>query len=157
MTKSFIIAIVTLVVFSGLQAQDSSFAQYLGKYRFPDGSVVPEVEVAMENGNLMMNSVSGSSSLQLIKGDSFAIPTFNGSATFKRNEKQKVNGVHIEAMGYILDGTKDSVANAWVITWKVKDRASGSMALVSAGRNSHSLRQYESLNFPGRKETPLKL
>jgi hypothetical protein len=44
--------------------------------------------------------------------DSFSIVEFSGTAVFKRNETTKVNAVHIEAGGYILDGTKEE-ENKW--------------------------------------------
>ena len=91
-------------------AQDSIQVQLLGKYKFPDGSVVAEVVVTFENGGLTMTSSAGVSALELLKGDSFNIVSFNGTAVFKRNETKKVTGVHIEASGYVLDGVKDGTA-----------------------------------------------
>ena len=90
-------------------AQDSTLKKELvGKYKFPDGSVVAEVEVVLENGVLMMNSSAGTSNLDWIKADSFSIAAFNGTAGFRRNDAKKIVGVHIEAGGYVLDGVKDS-------------------------------------------------
>jgi hypothetical protein len=92
-------------------AQDSTTRKELiGRYKFPAGSVVEEVVVMQDNGILMMNSTAGTSSLELVKGDTFNIVNFNGIAVFKRNETKKVIGVHIDASGYVLDGVKDSVA-----------------------------------------------
>ncbi len=91
-------------------AQDSAQSQLLGKYKFPDGSVVTEVVVGFENGGLTMNSSAGTSVLELIKGDSFNIVSFNGTAVFKRNDAKKVIGVHVDASGYVLDGVKDGAA-----------------------------------------------
>jgi len=107
-------SIFTLVsLFTGMLviAQDSTARKELiGRYKFPAGSVVEEVIVMQDNGILMMNSTAGTSSLELIKGDSFTIVNFSGIAVFKRNEVKKVTGVHIDASGYVLDGVKDSVA-----------------------------------------------
>ncbi|GAC1450743.1 MAG: hypothetical protein NVSMB7_13150 [Chitinophagaceae bacterium] len=88
-------------------AQDSTQAQLLGRYKFPDGSVVTEVAVTFENGALTMSSSAGVSALEPLKGDSFNIVSFNGTAVFKRNDAKKITGVHIEASGYVLDGVKD--------------------------------------------------
>jgi len=102
-----------MLLFTGMLvvAQDSTVRKELiGRYKFPAGSVVEEVVVMQENGILMMNSTAGTSSLELIKGDSFTIVNFSGIAVFKRNEVKKVTGVHIDASGYVLDGVKDSVA-----------------------------------------------
>ncbi|ULQ58363.1 hypothetical protein KJS94_09160 [Flavihumibacter rivuli] len=93
---------------------DTAYGDYLGKYKFPDGSVVPEVEVLLETGTLMMNSPAGNSQLTRESGDRFTIVNFNGTADFKRSDStKKVFAVHIEAMGYILDGTKDTSTNTW--------------------------------------------
>ena len=101
------------LLFTGISviAQDSTTRKELiGRYKFPAGSVVEEVIVMQDNGILMMNSTAGTSSLELIKGDSFTIVNFSGIAVFKRNEVKKVTGVHIDASGYVLDGVKDSIA-----------------------------------------------
>jgi hypothetical protein len=112
MKRTLIIPVIFFLAITTAMAQDSSSAAapFLGKYKFPPGSVVPEVEVVVENGLLMMNSAEGNSSLELLKPDTFSIISFNGTAIFKRNEKNLVTGVHIEAMGYVLDGVRDSTA-----------------------------------------------
>ena len=111
MKRSFLLLSAMLLIVIAANAQDSTQRKdYLGKYKFPEGSVVPEVEVLIENGMLMMNSSAGTSSLELIKGDTFTIVAFNGTAAFKRNDAKKVIGVHIDAGGYILDGVKDSTS-----------------------------------------------
>ena len=88
-----------------ISAQDT-LQQYTGKYIFPDGSVVPEVDVTLTEEALYMSSVAGTSSLVQLGIDSFAITEFNGIALFKRNEDKKVNAVYIDAMGYVLEGKK---------------------------------------------------
>ena len=102
---------MTAMASAGLRAQDTS-AQYLGKYKFPDGSVVADVEVTIDNGKLIMSSSAGTSNLDVLGKDSFNIVTFNGYAVFRRNETKRIVAVHIEASGYVLDGVKDSVAAA---------------------------------------------
>lgn len=94
-----------IIITATINAQDT-LQQYTGKYIFPDGSVVPEVDVAITDGALYMSSVAGTSSLVQIGIDSFSVTEFTGIAVFKRGDDNKVNGVHIEAMGYILDGKK---------------------------------------------------
>jgi len=91
-----------------VDAQDSSALQFVGKYKFPEGSVVAGVEVTINNGTLVMSSSAGVSDLALLGADSFNIIHFKGYAVFKRNETKKVVGVHIEASGYVLDGPKES-------------------------------------------------
>jgi len=99
---------MTIMVCAGLRAQDTSDYPYLGKYKFPEGSVVPGVEVTMGNGALTMNSTAGVSKLDALGKDSFNIVSFNGFAVFRRNETKKVVAVHIEANGHVLDGVRDS-------------------------------------------------
>ena len=95
-----------------MNAQDTTLREFTGKYVFPDGSVVPDVDVILESSGLTMTSSAGSSSLVKLGVDSFQIVEFSGTAVFKRGEDKKVNGVHIDAMGYILDGNK--VPEGWV-------------------------------------------
>jgi len=108
--KYLLIFILTAIASTTLQAQDTSSYQYLGKYKFPEGSVVTGVEVNIDNGLLVMSSTAGVSNLAVLGKDSFNIVSFNGFAVFRRNESKKVVAVHIEASGYILDGPKDSAA-----------------------------------------------
>jgi len=105
----------TIILLAGglfINAQDTTYKEFTGKYVFPDGSVVPDVEVILETSGLTMTSSAGSSSLIKLGVDSFQIVEFSGTAVFKRGDDKIVNGVHIEAMGYILDGNK--VPGGWV-------------------------------------------
>lgn len=91
---------------------------FIGKYVFPDGSVVPDVTVTLAGSVLNMSSVAGSSALSELGIDSFSIVEFSGVAVFKRGEDKKVNEVHIEAQGYVLDGQKQS-SGAWAFTYYI--------------------------------------
>jgi len=109
--KRILISVVMIALFcTALEAQDSSSHQYVGKYKFPEGSVITSVEVALDNGALTMNSSAGISGLDLLGIDSFNIVNFKGYAVFRRNETKKIVAVHIEASGYVLEGVKDSAA-----------------------------------------------
>jgi hypothetical protein len=101
-----ILFIITVCLFSGiaLYAQDS-LKQYVGKFKFPEGSVVPEIEVVLENGALSFNSTMGNTGVEKVKDDEFSIPQYSGTATFIRNEAKKIIGLKIEAQGTVLDGT----------------------------------------------------
>lgn len=91
---------------------------FVGKYVFPEGSVVPDVDVILSGSALTMTSTAGSSVLSELGRDSFQIVEFSGIAVFKRGEDKKVNGVHIEAQGYILDGQKKG--GTWVFTYYLR-------------------------------------
>ena len=111
MKKIFFLLILTLAFISS-NAQDSTLQQYTGKYVFADGSPVPDVEVVLTGDALTMSSVQGNSTLVKLGIDSFQIVEFSGTAVFKHGDDQKVKSVHIEAMGYVLDGQKQS-DGAW--------------------------------------------
>ncbi|WP_276500939.1 DUF3471 domain-containing protein [Terrimonas pollutisoli] len=83
-----------------------SLKEYIGKYVFPEGSEVPEIKVALENGVLMGSSSQGSSELKRIEKDVFEVVAYSGMATFKRDEKGKINGLYVEVGNLILDGKK---------------------------------------------------
>ena len=92
---------------------------FVGKYVFPDGSVVPDVTVTLDGSALTMASSAGTSALTELGRDSFTIVEFSGTAVFKRGDDKKVNGVHIEAMGYVLDGQKQN-NGAWAFTYYLR-------------------------------------
>ena len=94
---------------------DTSFQQYTGKYKFPEGSVVTEVNVVLEGDALQITSVLGSSPLEKREEDLFAIIEFDGTARFNRDNNRKVVGVTINAMGYVLEGTRTESGFVWLI------------------------------------------
>ena len=99
------------VAFVHAQDKDSTLQDFVGKYKFPEGSIVTEVTVSMEGGGLVMGSAVGNSALVKIGEDLFSITAYEGSAQFKRDANKKVIGVSINAGGYALEGTKsDGIA-----------------------------------------------
>lgn len=107
MKKLFLSLIVSISLLA-VSAQADTLQQYTGKYVFPEGSIVPSVDVTLADGALSMSSSAGTSALTQLGVDSFEVVQFAGIAVFKRNEAGVVNAVHIEAGGYILDGQKQS-------------------------------------------------
>lgn len=112
MRKLAVIFFAMIMAFSSnAQPPEPPLEDFVGKYFFPEGSVVPDVDVVLADGALSMHSVAGSSTLTRLGVDSFTIVEFNGIAVFKRGDDKKVKGVHIEAMGYVLDGEKQPSGN----------------------------------------------
>ena len=83
-----------------------SLREYTGRYKFPEGSVVTEVIVIVENGLLQATSVMGNTELKKIEKDLFAVVAYSGTAQFKRSQDGKINGVKIEVDDLVLEGTK---------------------------------------------------
>jgi hypothetical protein len=108
-----------------MQAQTDSLKEFTGRYVFAEGSVVPDVTVALEGEQLSMSSTAGTSALTKAGVDSFTIVEFQGIAAFKRNEEKVINAVHIEAGGYILDGTKEEKAWSFKVYRKPADALKG--------------------------------
>jgi hypothetical protein len=126
MMKKLFLFFLFFAIISTINAQDS-LQQYTGKYVFPDGAPVPEVEVTLTDSALAMGSVAGNSALTALGIDSFLIVEFSGTAVFKRAEDNKVNTVHIEAAGYVLDGKKQETG-LWIFTSKNRS-ANGELLL----------------------------
>lgn len=103
----FLFSIFFISCTAVLANKNDSLKQYTGKFKFPEGSIITEATITFEDGVLNVSSTAGSSTLEKTGEDEFLITGFNGTAVFKRNESKKIIGVHIEAMGYVLDGTKD--------------------------------------------------
>ena len=114
MKQILFLAFCMLFAFVASAQQDSSATAILGKYKFPEGSIVPEATVTNENGTIMMTTSAGSSELVKQNDDVYSIVAFQGTAAFKRNDAKKVIGVVIDAMGYHLEGTKEQAAAAWI-------------------------------------------
>ena len=122
--RKFILSILTSIFIFGANAQSDPapkppLSDFVGRYVFPEGSVVPDVTVALNGEALSMTSAAGSSALTELGRDSFTIVEFSGVAYFKRGEDKKVNAVHIEAQGYVLDGQKQS-NGAWSFTYYLR-------------------------------------
>ena len=122
--RKFILSILTPIFIFCANAQSDPapkppLSDFVGRYVFPEGSVVPDVTVALNGEALSMTSAAGSSALTELGRDSFTIVEFSGVAYFKRGEDKKVNAVHIEAQGYVLDGQKQS-NGAWSFTYYVR-------------------------------------
>ncbi len=114
MKQILFLAFCMFVAFAASAQQDSSATAILGKYKFPEGSIVPEATVTNENGTIIMTTSAGSSELVKQNDDVYTIVAFQGTAAFKRNDAKKVIGVVIDAMGYHLEGTKEQAAAAWI-------------------------------------------
>ena len=106
--KKLLLSLAVMISFLTVKAQTDSLGQYAGTYTFADGSPVPSVEVTLTDGALSMASTAGTSALTQLGVDSFEIVQFSGTAVFRRNGDKKVNAVHIEAMGYVMDGQKQA-------------------------------------------------
>ena len=109
MRKFFLLlfAITGFVTLNAQQAPTDSLQEYIGKYKFPEGSAVTEVTVALENGVLYASSAQGNSELKKIEKDIFEVVAYSGKATFKRDEQAKLKGVTIEIDDLVLEGTKE--------------------------------------------------
>ena len=121
MKKLFLFFFATICFVAIAQAQtptDSTLQEYVGKYKFPDGSVVAEVTVALDNGALTMSSSAGVSPLEKQSEDLYTITQFQGTAKFNRDSNKKIIGVSINAMGYVLEGVKSE--STLVREWKNK-------------------------------------
>lgn len=109
--RKFFLLLFAMTGFVMLNAQEApkedSLQEYTGKYKFPEGSVVTEITVVIENGALYATSMMGNSELKKIEKDIFEVVAYAGKATFKRNEAAKLNGVKIEVEDLILEGTKE--------------------------------------------------
>lgn len=109
--KKLLLFLLAVSGITAIHAQQSpaadSLQEYTGKYKFPEGSVVTEVTVSIENGGLFAVSVMGSSELKRIEKDLFEVVAYAGRAIFKRNEESKLTGVRIEVEDLILEGTKE--------------------------------------------------
>ncbi|OIR08381.1 hypothetical protein GALL_95490 [mine drainage metagenome] len=115
--KKMFFSFLMISFFVAANAQNTTLQQFTGKYKFPDGSVVTEIEVTLDSsGVLTSNSTAGTSVLEKISADTFSVVSFQGTAVFKRDANHKVTGVVVDAMGYHLEGTKDNASTSFLFT-----------------------------------------
>jgi hypothetical protein len=55
--------------------------------------------------------------------DIFTITQFQGTAKFNRDANKKIIGVSINAMGYVLEGTKAEGSLAGVVKYRILNKA----------------------------------
>src|SRR5664279_2089706 len=103
--KKYLLLFACIVTVSAY-AQDSTYKELVGKYKFAPGNPIEEAVVTWDNGIITMSSSAGTSALEKVQGDTFNIVSFSGIAVFKRNDAKKVTGVHVDASGYVMDGVK---------------------------------------------------
>ena len=106
--KKYFFFLLTLFTLSAA-AQDSTLKEYVGIYKFAEGSPVTSAEIYLKNNALTVNSAHGSSAMEKRGRDTFALPTFEGMAYFTRNNNGQVAGVRVEVGEYVLQGIKDNV------------------------------------------------
>jgi hypothetical protein len=111
MKKIVYLFIAFFAIGISVKAQDS-LAQYIGKFNFPEGSIVSYVTVTAEAGKLSFSSDKGSGTLERVATDSFTIPEYQGTGKYTRNGDNKVTGVIIDVMGYHIEGVKENPAIA---------------------------------------------
>lgn len=90
---------------------DTVYAQYLGTYKFPDGSAVNEIEISWADTILTITSDQGSAMLTKVAVDSFTMSAYDGIIAFKRTADNKVNQIYIYVMGMTLIGDKQAPTN----------------------------------------------
>jgi len=117
--KKFIFSIIAVISFPFLYGQDTTLNEYVGTYKFPEGSVVLSVDIKLENGALSASSSAGSSPLEKISKDTFNLVSYSGTVFFTRDADKKVNGIKIEVQDTVLEGKKESaglVASEFYLT-----------------------------------------
>ena len=105
--KKIILSFVVVFSFLMANAQTDSLQQYVGKYKFPDGSPVTEINVSVDNGTLIGGSAMGSTEFRKTGTvDVFEIVAYSGTATFKRNTEGKVIALQVQVGDINMEGAK---------------------------------------------------
>ena len=81
--------------------------KYTGKYKFPEGSIVSEINVTIENGILTATSAMGATELRKTDTeDVFEIVVYGGTATFKKDTVGKIASLQVLVGDINIEGTK---------------------------------------------------
>ena len=85
---------------------DTSYADYIGTYNFPDGSAVSEVEIGWQDTSLVISSDQGTATMSNLGVDSFSMSYADGAIAFKSGDDNKVKMIKISVMGMTLEWNK---------------------------------------------------
>lgn len=122
MKKIFLSFLLILVSFIVVNAQQDSLLQkYTGKYKFPEGSIVSEINVTIENGILTATSAMGATELRKTDTENvFEIVVYGGFATFKKDTVGKIATLQVLVGDINIEGTKsDGVSIASIFKYIV--------------------------------------
>jgi hypothetical protein len=87
--------------------EPNKFEEFLGKYKFEEGSPITELFIEMKDGRLFGDTDQGKAELRSTPvSDEFQVMGYNGKASFTRNGDGKINGVVLHVEGMILKATK---------------------------------------------------
>lgn len=106
MKKIVLMTSILMGVLFSVQAQTSSLKDYLGKYTFPEGSPVAEVNITAEDTVLTLNSAMGSTGLDKKGVDTFYLAAYDAPVIFKRDANKLVVSLSIMVQGMELVGKK---------------------------------------------------
>ena len=113
--RKIILSILLCAVMMNSSAQDSTLQEYTGKYKFPPGGMIPEVDITLSNDILTITAVLGSAPLEKVSRDTFLIPSYgNAMVYFYRNAESKVNAIKIDTGNDVMEGKKEGMAAAWI-------------------------------------------
>jgi hypothetical protein len=124
--KKLLLLAFAVCAFSFINAQTpvpspaDTLKEYVGKYKFPDGSPFSEVNIALENGVLIASSAAGSSDLKRREGDVFGVVAYGGTATFKRNDTKKVVKLQVQVNDLDMEGDRVEEGKISDIFWRYR-------------------------------------
>jgi hypothetical protein len=124
--KKLLLLAFAVCAFSFINAQTpvpspaDTLKEYVGKYKFPDGSPFSEVNIALENGVLIASSAAGSSDLKRREGDVFDVVAYGGTATFKRNDTKKVIKLQVQVNDLDMEGDRVEEGKLSDIFWRYR-------------------------------------
>jgi hypothetical protein len=108
MKKTIMMVVVMLGIMTAVNAQNSPFKDYLGKYVFASGSPVAEVTMTADDSALVINSAMGSTPLEKKGVDTFYLAAYDALVIFKRASDKSIESVSIAVQGMELVGTKEA-------------------------------------------------
>lgn len=115
MKKILSLLIITLFIGAAGYARTTNFPdttgfyQYIGDYKFPEGSFVDSVNISFSDSVLVGSSTQGSTTLTKLGVDSFKLDNYDGTLVFKRDESNNVKTMILEVDGNTIIGEKISV------------------------------------------------
>ncbi len=103
--KQVSLLVLSFFLVLSCKALEDSLMVYAGRYKFPNGSSIREVDIVFSNGMLLGYSSTGNSAFKKVPGKHVFL-AYNGIATFIPNREGKITHLKLEFPNLVLEGRR---------------------------------------------------
>ncbi len=113
MKRSYLLLFALMIIsFAALSQDSTSYTDYYGTYKLPEGNQVSEVGIIWRDSILNITSDMGDATMEKLGIDSFSMSYQDGIIKFNRDSfTNKVISLTIYISGVVIEGTREEPAD----------------------------------------------